>query len=125
MSLELHGSWSSFLAQLDILGVARTWPPDASYWAPRGRFPAIIAARISQVSVRFESGGYCASQQKLAPVTYGSFASKAARPSVHALPLLPSKADVNSPPWLPPLSANSRPEQVQYTEQASSVGRHV
>ena len=65
------------------------------------------------------------SQMSLPNVADRSFASKAVE-ALHpctsaALP----KADVNSPPWLPPLSATSRPEQVQQAEQGFAVGTRV
>jgi hypothetical protein len=63
-----------------------------------------------------------------ASVSGGSFASKAVE-ALHpctsaALP----KADVNSPPWLPPLSAISRREQVRYKDSLDDLvgdGEHA
>jgi hypothetical protein len=46
-------------------------------------------------------------------VSLGSLASKAAEADRPCTSAAPPKADVNSPPWLPPLSAISRREQVQ------------
>jgi hypothetical protein len=43
----------------------------------------------------------------------GSFASKAAEAVLPCTSAALPKADVNSPPWLPPLCAISRREQVQ------------
>jgi hypothetical protein len=48
-----------------------------------------------------------------ANVSNGSFASKAAEAVRPCTSAAPPKADVNSPPWLPPLSAMKRREQVQ------------
>jgi hypothetical protein len=48
----------------------------------------------------------------------GLFASKAVEALHPCTSAAATKADVNSPPWFPPLSATSRPEQVQQTEQA-------
>ena len=47
------------------------------------------------------------------------------RPSVHALPLLPPKADVNSRSWLPLLSAIRRPEQVQQNSSRKAATRSL
>jgi uncharacterized cysteine cluster protein YcgN (CxxCxxCC family) len=41
-------------------------------------------------------------------VRVGSLASKAAEAVRSCISATPSKADVNSPPWLPPLCATSR-----------------
>jgi hypothetical protein len=43
----------------------------------------------------------------------GSKASKAAEAVRPCISATPPKADVNSPPWLPPLSATTGREQVQ------------
>src|ERR1700730_1546143 len=55
----------------------------------------------------------------------GSLASKAAEAVRPCTSATPPKADVNSPPWLPPLSANWRPEQVQQSASTSARLRAV
>src|ERR1700726_2580303 len=51
------------------------------------------------------------------PRAYSAFASKAAEAVRPCTSATPPKADVNSPPWLPPLSARSRREQVRQKQE--------